>query len=826
MAQEALEHRFECSWMNATPRLSSDTWIMRQFPRNGTTTELALGPVLQPLAPEAFWLGSSLEPANWLPLPAMCTQASESLTILPPYLPFVDASQQKVASAPTDFRKDISVMGADATGFTVPAAQRLGSLLLRHSTTDQSMATLYRKLLGNLACAELVCKATPEAGGTTGPDGVDGAGLRYWRDLAADPLGEVFVVAQNYQVGAGRPNLAPAAAPGGPVICGLSAGIIEWLYYGTLPANWPAAAGGRPAYPAFNGRPPSESDVLVLNLTGQTWYDDELTALIHMIGQPTFIYGLGHHNAAMGVHRPNLCLNDDLQYVPRCVVILGIELPADCGHQCIAYPSLATMRSVILKILTSHGATEAFATAYFQTAGAMLGFDSLERFWVLAGGAGVPVTAVVPADTIPAGRRCTMTGRWETKVWAQPESIGNAFIPLSDITATAAAGIFQDLVNLPFNQLLSFLHKRICSAALAFQTFYRKNLVGANLVQPGPLTPPPGTLGSVRDSTLSTVQMIDKPDSRLLCGIYRVIVTIIHILALVYAVKQEKYAEMLAGLDYLSRTAADSRGWPARLGRSSPVAYIRSYVVFDKDTIQGRMSMATWATISDCAKALALVLNAALELGGALDLVDANATYVYEPSEDACDAKLLNNLRVLLAVYQGVLAKAGRVAALRHMLVRITAQKIHGGMINVGALTGDIIVRCLPNGFADLEVLPLFSADSMERFHYSVANTANQLDLVQDMCSVRAGVGGANVGGIASGVVAFIGPEKAGEVTGVTAGQAQAKVFDALATALGVKADTKDVTSRPPTPPLPEVEPTPPADKGSLNQGGLGGGTN
>lgn len=97
-------------------------------------------------------------------------------------------------------------------------------------------------------------------GGTPGPNGVDAAGNRRWRDLAADPMAQPMVVAQNYAPGGGRPNIAP---PAGENICGLSTDIIRYLLSGVLPQNWPAAAPPLPAYPGEQGIRPDDGSYII-----------------------------------------------------------------------------------------------------------------------------------------------------------------------------------------------------------------------------------------------------------------------------------------------------------------------------------------------------------------------------------------------------------------------------------------------------------------------------------------------------------------------------------------------------------------------------------
>eukprot|EP00971_Amphidinium_carterae_P046522 916446-Amphidinium_carterae.1 len=166
------------------------------------------------------------------PLPLQ-DQVDRQVGVLPPYLSFLSLSEMMNAASPTDFRKNISAMGGESTGFTTTATQTLGAVAVRTADTSVKMVSIYRKLLKNELAARLVLEAGANpAGGTTDPNGVDTAGLRWWRDLAAVPVLLPFVAAQDYPVGGGRPYIAPPVANGAPV--GLTADLIRYLLTGTL----------------------------------------------------------------------------------------------------------------------------------------------------------------------------------------------------------------------------------------------------------------------------------------------------------------------------------------------------------------------------------------------------------------------------------------------------------------------------------------------------------------------------------------------------------------------------------------------------------------
>ena len=68
---------------------------------------------------------------------ALQSQVDTQLTILAPYSQLLSWREYFNAASPTDFRKSMSAMGGDSTGWTVPAAQSLGALAVR-KTCDRS----------------------------------------------------------------------------------------------------------------------------------------------------------------------------------------------------------------------------------------------------------------------------------------------------------------------------------------------------------------------------------------------------------------------------------------------------------------------------------------------------------------------------------------------------------------------------------------------------------------------------------------------------------------------------------------------------------------
>ena len=120
--------------------------------------------------------------------PSLAEQLPTELDVLEPYRQFLKLADYMQASSPTDFRKNISAMGAAESGFTVEAAQALGALAVRKSDTDAKMVTAYRKSIRNELACRLVVDAAPDPlGGGFGTDSTDGAGVRYWRYYVTNP---------------------------------------------------------------------------------------------------------------------------------------------------------------------------------------------------------------------------------------------------------------------------------------------------------------------------------------------------------------------------------------------------------------------------------------------------------------------------------------------------------------------------------------------------------------------------------------------------------------------------------------------------------------
>ena len=59
---------------------------------------------------------------------------------------FLSLAEVFNANSPTDYRKNISTMGGDWTGFTQDAAQALGDLPVLRSDMSTGMVTPYRKI--------------------------------------------------------------------------------------------------------------------------------------------------------------------------------------------------------------------------------------------------------------------------------------------------------------------------------------------------------------------------------------------------------------------------------------------------------------------------------------------------------------------------------------------------------------------------------------------------------------------------------------------------------------------------------------------------------
>ncbi|CAE7559629.1 Mzb1 [Symbiodinium microadriaticum] len=228
---ELKDYNDRAIWQNAEEQLLSDEWMIREITDNHDLTTMRQGSVARNLRPIVYWTGSSLQTNAMHAMVTLQSQVDSAVTMLSPYSQYLSLKDYFAAASPTDFRKCISAMGAEDNGWTIPAAQALGALAVRKTTTDAKMVTIYRKLVKNELAARMVLGAQADpAGGGAGPDQTDGNGDRLWRDFAANPLPQPLV---------------------------------GYLLYGQLPVNWPGAGGGLPAYPGQQAIP-------VIYFLGQT----------------------------------------------------------------------------------------------------------------------------------------------------------------------------------------------------------------------------------------------------------------------------------------------------------------------------------------------------------------------------------------------------------------------------------------------------------------------------------------------------------------------------------------------------------------------------
>ena len=176
---ELKDYNDRAIWQNAEEQLLSDEWMIREITDNHDLTTMRQGSVARNLRPIVYWTGSSLQTNAMHAMVTLQSQVDSAVTMLSPYSQYLSLKDYFAAASPTDFRKCISAMGAEDNGWTIPAAQALGALAVRKTTTDAKMVTIYRKLVKNELAARMVLGAQADpAGGGAGPDQTDGNGDR------------------------------------------------------------------------------------------------------------------------------------------------------------------------------------------------------------------------------------------------------------------------------------------------------------------------------------------------------------------------------------------------------------------------------------------------------------------------------------------------------------------------------------------------------------------------------------------------------------------------------------------------------------------------
>ena len=137
------------TWQNSDEQLLQDEWMVREVTDNFDMLTIRQGPVARNLRPIVYWTGSSVQTAAMHARLTLQSQVDSALTMLAPYSQYLSLREYFAAASPTDFRKCISAMGAEDNGWTIPAAQALGALAVRKTTTDVKMVTIYRNLIKN-----------------------------------------------------------------------------------------------------------------------------------------------------------------------------------------------------------------------------------------------------------------------------------------------------------------------------------------------------------------------------------------------------------------------------------------------------------------------------------------------------------------------------------------------------------------------------------------------------------------------------------------------------------------------------------------------------
>ncbi len=194
---------------NGQATLTGEDWLTREYTDKATRESMRLGPRAAENPSLTFWIGTSLDTAGMVEVPVLQDQVPIVVPILPPYEQFLDLQSYFNSASPTDFRKDISAMRGDRSGFGIQYPGRPGHWSICSAKTDQQVktVTIYRKMLKNELVARLVLGAggAPTGAPGNGADVVNVAGARYWLDRVANPMQQPFVAGQDYPCGGGRP---------------------------------------------------------------------------------------------------------------------------------------------------------------------------------------------------------------------------------------------------------------------------------------------------------------------------------------------------------------------------------------------------------------------------------------------------------------------------------------------------------------------------------------------------------------------------------------------------------------------------------------------